>query len=40
MSSKFFGNKSEQPSKKKDKGKFNNSSVIRKANVKKSGRGK
>jgi len=40
MSSKFFGNKLEQPSKKKDKGKFNNSNEIRKGNVKKSGRGK
>ncbi|HMB99735.1 MAG TPA: hypothetical protein VKN14_01735 [Flavobacteriaceae bacterium] len=40
MSSKFFGNKSEQPSKKKDKGKSRTSNVVRKLNIKKSGRGK
>jgi len=40
MSSKFFGNKSEQHSKKKDNGKSSNRNVIRKLNIKKSGRGK
>lgn len=40
MSSKFFGNKSEQPSKKKDNRKSSNRNVVKKLNVKKSGRGK
>jgi len=40
MGSKFFGNKSEQPSKKKDKRKSDNSNVKRQSNVKKSGRGR
>ncbi len=40
MGSKFFGNKSEQPSKKKDKRKSSNSNVKRQSNVKKSGRGR
>jgi len=40
MGSKFFGNKSEQPSKKKDKRKASNSNVKRQSNVKKSGRGR
>ena len=40
MSSKFFGNKSEQPSKKKDSRKSNNRNVVKNLNVKKSGRGK
>ena len=40
MGSKFFGNKSEPPSKKKDKRKSSNSNVKRQSNVKKSGRGR
>ncbi len=40
MGSKFFGNKAEQPSKKKDKRKSSNSNAKRQSNVKKSGRGR
>ena len=40
MGSKFFGNKSEQPAKKKGKRKSNNTNVKRQSSVKKSGRGR
>ena len=40
MGSKFFGNKLEKPSKKKDERKSNNNNVKRQSNVKKSGRGR